>query len=156
MFRYSAVQLRGLYETRISLLMNLRSVATPSDPIALHSLNLLYKSVCTFGKIFRRLQQVDVARFVDLPLCDDLILYYWEKVVQANSSAELIEGMLMEAERGQGHSILPRLPNCRIPCSHARGRDGSFQGESCSMGPGEESKDRTYFERVFHLSNVQS
>jgi hypothetical protein len=36
-------------------------------------------------------QHLDVARFVELPLCDDLILYYWEKVVQANSSAELIE-----------------------------------------------------------------
>jgi len=90
-FRYSAVQLRGLYETRISLLMSLRSAAAPLDPIALHSLNLLYKFVRTFGKFFRRVQQVDVARFVELPLCDDLVLYYWEKVVQANASAELIE-----------------------------------------------------------------
>jgi hypothetical protein len=73
--------------------MNLRSAATPPDPITLHSLNLLYKFVRTFGKFFRRVQQIDVVRFVDLPLCDDLILYYWEKVVQANSSAELIEGM---------------------------------------------------------------
>jgi len=89
------VQLRGLYETRISLLMSLRSAAAPLDPIALHSLNLLYKFVRTFGKFFRRVQQVDVARFVELPLCDDLVLYCWEKVVQANASAELIEGMLV-------------------------------------------------------------
>lgn len=87
------MQLRGLYESRIGLLMNLRSTATPPDPIALHSLNLLYKLVRTFGKFFRRVQQIDIARFVKLPLCDDLILYYWEKVVQANASAELIEGM---------------------------------------------------------------
>lgn len=93
MFQYSAVQLRGLYETRISILMDLRSAATQPDPIALHSLNLLYKYVRTFGKFFRRVQHLDVTRFVELPLCDDLILYYWEKVVQANSSAELIEGM---------------------------------------------------------------
>ncbi|KAF8272542.1 ARM repeat-containing protein [Lactarius quietus] len=90
-FQSSAVQLRGLYETRISILMDLRSAATQPDPIALHSLNLLYKYVRTFGKFFRRVQHLDVARFVELPLCDDLILYYWEKVVQANSSAELIE-----------------------------------------------------------------
>jgi hypothetical protein len=87
------VQLRGLYETRVALLMNLRSAGVPPDPIVLHSLRLLYKFVRTFGKFFRRVQQVDVARFVDLPVCDDLVLYYWEKVVQANSSAELIEGM---------------------------------------------------------------
>ncbi|KAH9062811.1 ARM repeat-containing protein [Lactarius vividus] len=90
-FQYSAVQLRGLYETRISILMNLRSAGTQPDPIALRSLNLLYKYVRTFGKFFRRMQHLDVARFVELPLCDDLILYYWEKVVQANSSPELIE-----------------------------------------------------------------
>lgn len=95
MFQYSATQLRGLYETRIGLLMDLRSAAAPPDPIALRSLNSIYKSVWTFGKFFRRLQQIDVARFVELPLCDDLVLYYWEKVVQANASAELIEGMLI-------------------------------------------------------------
>ena len=101
MFRYSATQLRGLYEARIGLFMDLRSAAAPPDLIALRSLNLIYKSVCTFGKYFRRLQQVDVARFVELPLCDDLVLYYWEKVVQANASAELIEGMLMGTQGNQ-------------------------------------------------------
>ncbi|KAI0307271.1 ARM repeat-containing protein [Multifurca ochricompacta] len=90
-FQYSAVQLRGFYETRISLLMNLRSAATQPNPIESHSLNLLFKYVRTFGKFFRRVQQLDVVRFVELPLCDDLILYYWDKVVEANSSPELIE-----------------------------------------------------------------
>lgn len=80
--------------------MELRSAATPPDPIAMRSLNFLYKFVCTFGKFFRRLQQIDVARFVELPLCDDLVLYHWEKVVQANASAGLIEGMLVGS---QGH-----------------------------------------------------
>jgi hypothetical protein len=101
-FRYSATQLRGLYETRIGLLMDLRSASAPPDPIALRSLNLIYKSVCTFGKFFRRLQQIDVPRFVELPLCDDLVLYYWEKVVQANASVELIEGMLMGTQGNRG------------------------------------------------------
>ena len=102
MFRYSATQLRGLYETRIRLLVDLRSAVTPPDPIALRSLKVIYKSVCTFGKYFRRLQHIDVARFVELPLCDDLVLYYWEKVVQANGSAELIEGMLMGTQGNRG------------------------------------------------------
>lgn len=90
------MRLRGLYEIRVGILINLRSDAAPSDTIALHSLKLLYKFVRTFGKFFRRVQQVDPGRFVELPVCDDLVLYYWEKVVQANSSAELIEGMLRE------------------------------------------------------------
>jgi hypothetical protein len=82
--------------------MDLRSAAAPPDPIVLRSLNLIYKSVCTFGKYFRRLQQIDVARFVELPLCDDLVLYYWEKVVQANASAELIEGTLVGTQGNRG------------------------------------------------------
>ena len=82
--------------------MDLRSAAAAPDPIALRSLNLIYKSVSTFGKFFRRLQQIDVARFVELPLCDDLVLYYWEKVVQANASAELIEGMLTGTQGDRG------------------------------------------------------
>jgi len=99
------VQLRGLYETRVGILMNLRSDAVPSDPITLHSLKLLYKFVRTFGKFFRRVQQVDPARFVELPVCDDLVLYYWEKVVQANSSAELIEGMLRDPSGSRSLNI---------------------------------------------------
>jgi len=130
--------------------MNLRSASMPPDPIALHSLSLLYKFVRTFGKFFRRMQQVEVARFVDLPLCDDLVLYYWEKVVQANSSAELIEGMLV-GTKGIGDClilIMVRLGNCCVPRSHSRGRDGSVQGKSRSMVSSAENKDRTYFERV--------
>jgi hypothetical protein len=108
-FRYSATQLRGLYEARIGLLMDLRSAAMPPDPITMRSLNLLYKLVCTFGKFFRRLQQFDVPRFVELPLCDDVVLYYWEKVVQANTSAELIKGMLMGTQGNRSRSISLRL-----------------------------------------------
>jgi len=146
------VQLRGLYETRISLLMSLRSAAAPLDPIALHSLNLLYKFVRTFAKFFRRVQQVDVARFVELPLCDDLVLYYWEKVVQANASAELIEGMLVGA-KGQDHltPLIIRFRDCCVPRSHSGARDGSVQGESRPMVPSAESKDRAYSERVPEL-----
>jgi hypothetical protein len=143
------VQLRGLYETRVALLMNLRSASMLPDPIALHSLSLLYKFVRTFGKFFRRVQHVEVARFVDLPLCDDLVLYYWEKVVQANSSAELIEGMLVGLRIGDcliSHMV--RLGNCCVPRSHSRDRDGFVQGKSRPMVPDTENKDRTYFERV--------
>ncbi len=82
--------------------MDLRSAVVLPDPIAMRSLNVIYKSVCTFGKFFRRLQQIDVARFVELPLCNDLVLYYWEKVVQANASVELIEGMLVGTRGNRG------------------------------------------------------
>jgi len=143
------VQLRGLYETRVGILMNLRSDAVPSDPIALHSLKLLYKFVRTLGKFFRRVQQADSVRFVKLPVCDDLVLYYWEKVVQANSSAELIEGMLRERCGSRSLiSLILRLRSCCVPRSHSRGWDGPVQGESRSMVPIAESKDRSYLKWV--------
>ena len=122
------MRLRGLYETRVGILINLRSDAAPSDTIALHSLKLLYKFVRTFGKFFRRVQQVDPARFVELPVCDDLVLYYWEKVVQANSSAELIEGMLRESSGSMSlNTIYSQTP--KLLCSPFA---FSWVGWSCS------------------------
>lgn len=122
------MQLRGLYETRVGILMNLRSDAVPSDPIALHSLKLLYKFVRTFGKFFRRVQQVDPGRFVELPVCNNLVLYHWEKVVQANSSAELIEGMSREPSGSMSiNTTYPQIP--KLLCSPFA---FSWLGWSCS------------------------
>lgn len=57
------------------------------------SLRTLTKLVRTCGKYFRRLQQLDASRFVELPQCGDLVLYYWKQVVDATGGPfELIAG----------------------------------------------------------------
>ncbi|KAI0053014.1 ARM repeat-containing protein [Auriscalpium vulgare] len=89
-FQSSALQLKSLYEMRISLFNAVRLSGTRPDATATRSLDLLTRYVRTLGKFFRRVQQLNVNHFVELPFCDELVSYYWDKVVQANSTPELI------------------------------------------------------------------
>ena len=57
----------------------------PSDAVAQRTLDLLTRHVRVFGKLFRRMQRDNAAHFVMLPMCGDLVVYYWSKVVQATS-----------------------------------------------------------------------
>lgn len=63
----------------------LRSGAAPSTTNAEQAVTLLTRHVRLFGKFFRRLQQLDASRFVALPACSDLIMYYWSKVAQSTT-----------------------------------------------------------------------
>ena len=82
-FQNSAVQLQALSEFRINLVSSIRTV--PTDLIAQRALDLLTRHVRVFGKLFRRIQRDHTANFVTLPMCGDLVLYYWSKVVQATT-----------------------------------------------------------------------
>ncbi|CCM04790.1 uncharacterized protein FIBRA_06983 [Fibroporia radiculosa] len=84
LFQASALQLRTLSELRIELLLSLQ--ATSADVLSLRSVDILTRHVRLFGKFFRRLQQLSIPRFVKLPMCTDLVLYYWSKVVQASDT----------------------------------------------------------------------
>jgi len=81
-----------LIELRINLVIALRSLPTV-DAITRRSIDQLTRHVRLFGKFFRRLQQLSVVRFVTLPTCSDLVLYYWSKIVQAASTPDLIAGI---------------------------------------------------------------
>lgn len=89
----AAIQLQTLSELRINLVLSLRSSQAPTSAAAARSIDQLTRHIRLLGKFFRRLQQLDVRRFVALPLCTDLIMYYWSKVVQATSGPpELVAG----------------------------------------------------------------
>lgn len=103
MFQNSALQFQALSELRINLLIALQSTPSSSSLVTQRSIDFLTRHIRLFGKFFRRLQQLAVNRFVALPLCSDLVLYYWSKVVQAtNGPSEYIAGS-----------------SARIPCSEA-------------------------------------
>ena len=85
----STTHLKILSDTRISIAMTLQNQVNSESRRLLESLT---QYVRTIGKFFRRLQELDVKRFVGMPLCDELISYYWTLVNQANSSPELILG----------------------------------------------------------------
>ncbi|KAI0755466.1 ARM repeat-containing protein [Irpex lacteus] len=86
LFQNSSTQLRTIVELRTNLVSALRSSPIPPNSPAESSIRTLTRHVRLFGKFFRRLQQLDVQRFVALPGCGELILYYWSKVVQATGS----------------------------------------------------------------------
>ncbi|KAH9846976.1 ARM repeat-containing protein [Lenzites betulinus] len=85
LFKISAVQLQAISELRIGLVS-----ALGPEPYDLHtdnSLSLLTRHVRIFGKLFRRMQRDAPSYFVTLPMCGDLVLYYWSKVVQATTGS---------------------------------------------------------------------
>ncbi|KZT71615.1 ARM repeat-containing protein [Daedalea quercina L-15889] len=89
LFQASAIQLQVLSELRVNLMLALQTA--PTNQIGIRSVDTLTRHVRLFGKLFRRMQQLSTSRFVTLPLCSDLVLYYWSKVVQAsNASADAI------------------------------------------------------------------
>lgn len=91
LFQSSTAQLKLLSEQRISFVFALRSSSNP-DPIMPVTIDILTRHVRVFGKFFRRLQQLEPAKFVELPTCNAMVLYYWEKVVQAaNGPSDMIK-----------------------------------------------------------------
>ncbi|TFK55905.1 ARM repeat-containing protein [Heliocybe sulcata] len=91
-FQDSSAQLQALSELRINLLVALRSANTSVDTAGRRTIDQLTRHVRLFGKLFRRFQQLDVKRFIQLPGCSELVFYYWSKVVQATDSPpEFIE-----------------------------------------------------------------
>ena len=93
MFQSSTAQLTALSELRISLVLALQTMPA-SDPITTLSVDRLTHHIRLFGKFFRRLQQLDTAKFIELPTCNDMVLYYWSKVVEAtiHRSGDMIQG----------------------------------------------------------------
>lgn len=85
--------MQTLYEQRIAVTTSLNSSNLPNTPPVLLAIERITRHVRTFGKFFRRLQQLEAKKFVLLPICTDIVLYYWSKVVQSTEvSPELIDG----------------------------------------------------------------
>jgi len=93
-FKSSGFQMQSLYEHRITITTSLNSSNLPNTPPVLLTIEKITQHVRAFGKFFRRLQQLDTKKFVLLPICTDVVLYYWNKVVQSTEvSPGLINGI---------------------------------------------------------------
>jgi hypothetical protein len=56
-------------------------------------MDLMTRHIHAYGKLFRRLQTVDKHRFATLPGCTPLVLFYWDKVIEASKvSSDFIDG----------------------------------------------------------------
>lgn len=133
------MQLQMLSELRINLLLALQPL--PKEAVLQRSVDILTRHVYLFGKLFRRMQQLSVSQFVALPMCSDLVMYYWSKVVQASDApSEYIAGitLIVVSSTYPDHTFLfrytSRNPTCPFPGS---GYD-IIQRQSSAVGTGAE------------------
>jgi hypothetical protein len=86
LFQNCAAQIQNLASLRKQIVtaMNQNAVMNSYLPVV----KILTKHTLAFGKYFRRTQQLSQQRFAQLPMCGDLILFYWSQIVEASSSPE--------------------------------------------------------------------
>jgi len=85
--------MQSLYERRIAITTSLSSSNLPNTPSVLLTVERITRHVRAIGKFFRRLQQLDIKKFVLLPICTDVVLYYWSLVVKSTEvPPEVING----------------------------------------------------------------
>ena len=95
LFRSSVLQLQSLTDLRRDIVQAFVQNGQLEPLSSSRSISILTRHIRLFGKFFRRLQQLSHARFVELPLCADLVLFYWSKVVDATSSSrEYVAGAI--------------------------------------------------------------
>ncbi|KAF8917892.1 armadillo-type protein [Mucidula mucida] len=78
-FQDSAVQVKALLQLRHTLL----TTSPAETPQSRAFIEVLTKHIRHIGKFFRRLSQLSHARFVELPGCSELVMFYWNHVAQA-------------------------------------------------------------------------
>ncbi|KAJ3548466.1 hypothetical protein NMY22_g1252 [Coprinellus aureogranulatus] len=86
LFQNCAAQIQNLVNLRKQIVtaMSQNPAMSPYLPVA----KILTKHILTFGKYFRRTQQLSQQRFAQLPSCGDLVLFYWSQIEEASSSPE--------------------------------------------------------------------
>ncbi|TFK29370.1 ran binding protein 11 [Coprinopsis marcescibilis] len=94
----------------------------PSLENYLPAIKILTKHLLAFGKFFRRLQQLSHQRFASLPMCGDLVLFYWSQIVEATEALSqtadsdevlypvrfLVQGMVLFKENLAQWSVVRR------------------------------------------------
>ncbi|KZT42903.1 ARM repeat-containing protein [Sistotremastrum suecicum HHB10207 ss-3] len=85
-------QVTTIVGARLLVLKALKDTGSAPSQAAAQCLNMLNKHILAFGKMFRKWQKTSSSRFVKLPSCSQLVLYYWGLVEQAaNGTGEDID-----------------------------------------------------------------
>ncbi|KJA30164.1 hypothetical protein HYPSUDRAFT_125792 [Hypholoma sublateritium FD-334 SS-4] len=84
-FQSSMVQVKALADLRKSIVSSVIQNDSMKNDQVRRTVVLLTKHLRTFGKFFRRLQQLSPERFVSLPVCGDLIMSYWSQIVDSTN-----------------------------------------------------------------------
>lgn len=117
------------------------SALTRSTAVAaLEVLQKLTKHLGLYSKMFLRMQQLFVGRFVALPHANELVLYYWAQVVEATSgSSELISGKTaLKYQRSKIETFEPRFTRSGVSCQTSRAVHGCLSRKpECLVWKGE-------------------
>lgn len=136
LFRSSVLQLQSLVDLRRDIVLAFVQNGQLESLSSSRSIGILTRHVRLFGKFFRRLQQLSHTRFVELPMCADLVLFYWSKVVDATSGPrEYVAGALYVfiIER-KDINISTRFRQYNLSCAIPGTGNGSVQRKPCSVG----------------------
>ncbi|KAF8914040.1 armadillo-type protein [Gymnopilus junonius] len=84
-FENSVNQVKRLATLRKSIVLSLLQSEVAGNDRIRRAVSILTRHVRSFGKFFRRLQQLSPERFVLHPMSSDLILFYWSQVLDSTS-----------------------------------------------------------------------
>lgn len=131
LFQNCAVQIQNLTILRRDIVNAIKR--DPNMSSFTPAVKILTKHSLTFGKFFRRMQQLSHQRFALLPMCGDLILFYWSQVVEASSSPEnTIAGTHIPFDSSR-LLMCYRFGRGTVPPPFLGSRDGALQRKSCAM-----------------------
>ncbi|KAJ2920088.1 hypothetical protein MD484_g369, partial [Candolleomyces efflorescens] len=86
LFQNCALQIQNIVSLRKEMVNAIRQ--NPAMSTYLPAVKILTKHITTFGKFFRRMQILNHQRFALLPMCGELVLFYWSQVVDASSQRD--------------------------------------------------------------------
>ncbi|KDR83604.1 hypothetical protein GALMADRAFT_219426 [Galerina marginata CBS 339.88] len=81
LFQSSTNQVKALAELRKSIVLSLLQNEFVANEQARRTISVLTRHLRSFGKFFRRLQQCSHERFVLLPMCGELVMFYWSQII---------------------------------------------------------------------------
>ncbi|KAM6495766.1 Armadillo-type fold [Amanita muscaria] len=82
-FQDLVIRFQSLANLRQNLVLHLVQSGQSDTLRSSKVVDVMTRHTRLFGKFFKRLQQLSHARFTELPMCGDLVLFYWAQVVNA-------------------------------------------------------------------------
>ncbi|KAH9482382.1 Importin-11 [Psilocybe cubensis] len=95
LFKNSAMQVKALSALRKGIVMSLMNNELPRNEQTRLTVSVMTRHLRTFGKFFRRLQQLSSERFISLSLSGDIVMYYWSQIVD---STEYPQNMIADSD----------------------------------------------------------
>ncbi|KAF5321876.1 hypothetical protein D9619_000809 [Psilocybe cf. subviscida] len=85
LFQNCAAQIKQLMSMRKDIMLSVKQQNLLTNPQVQRTVSILTRHLRTYGKYFRRLQQLSQERFVALPGSGELIMLYWSQIIESTN-----------------------------------------------------------------------